>query len=199
MPSLRVFKNGEHLCTVGSADAWMFSASVWADAFAPEASSLDVTGSTLAADGGHGEFLIWECPHQLAFGDAIDLSFDADDKSNPLGKVFVPDAEEMLEPAFDWSDPPTEAQIRALELRRLRNVNAKWSVVVNQTRRFELQPDPTRQHISLHVLWNNHCPDRLRLSISRSSIREIATRAGGEEVLLEYLSIGSSVSVTVGA
>ncbi|HKU86123.1 MAG TPA: hypothetical protein VJV77_07270 [Casimicrobiaceae bacterium] len=192
-------KNGEHLCTAGSADVWTFSGGVWSDATAQEVANLDVMGSAGALDDAVHDFLIWACPHELAFGDTIDLFFEADDRSNPPGTVFVAGEEENPEPAFDWSDPPTEEQIRTLESRDAINKNVMWSVTVNQLQRFELQPDAVRQHLALHFLWNSRSPQRLRVSISRKSIREIVTRSEGEELLLDYLPVGSTLRVAIGA
>jgi hypothetical protein len=172
---------------------------VWADATAQEVANLDVMGSAGDLHDPSHDFLIWACPHELALGDTIDLFFESDDRSNPPGTVFVAGDEESLERAFDWSDPPTEEQIRTLELRDAINSNVMWSVTVNQSQRFELRPDAVRQHLALHFLWNNRSPQRLRVSISRKSLREIVARLDGEELLLDYLPLGSTLRVAIGA
>jgi len=41
-------------------------------------------------------------------------------------------------------------------------------------------------------------PDRLRVNLSKSSLREIASRVAGEEVFLEYLPIGARVEIAIG-
>jgi hypothetical protein len=199
MPRLRVHKNGEHLCSVGSDDVWMFSASIWAAIFGPEASMLDVTGSAKPTNDGTSEFLIWECPHELAVGDSIALFFEKANTSSPR-KVTSNDGDDSPEtPKFDWSDPPTEAQIHALESQEMLNEATKWSIELDGTPRFEIRPDTSRQHLSLHLLWNDNHPERIRISLSRKSLREIVDRIDGEELLLEYLRIGSSINVAIGA
>jgi hypothetical protein len=200
MPRLRVHKNGEHLCSVGSEDVWMFSASIWAEIFGPDASTLDVSGGAKPVGDEEGEFLIWEMPHELAVGDRIDLFFEEASNSSPTGTPFKNDPDPIPEePKFDWSDPPTEAQIHALESRDMRNDKTKWSVALNGIPRFALRPDTSRQHISLHLLWNDRHPERLRVSLSRKSLREIVNRTDGDELFLEDLPIGSSINVAIGA
>jgi hypothetical protein len=200
MPRLRVHKNGEHLCSVGSDDVWMFSASVWAEIFGPEASTLDVTGGAKPTNDGNSEFLIWECPHELSVGDTVELFFEEANDSLPRGSPLKDEVDDSAEvPKFDWSDPPTEEQIRALESREVLNGTTRWSVALDGVPRFEIRPDASRQHVSLHLLWNNDHPERLRVSLSRKSLREIVGRIDGEELLLEHLPIGSSINVTIGA
>jgi len=62
-----------------------------------------------------------------------------------------------------------------------------------------VSPDSVRQHLGVHLLWNEERPERLRVNLSRSSIREICGRAGGEELLVQYVTSGSHVQVSIGA
>ncbi len=81
MPALQVTKNAVHLCTVGSAGLFMFSAGVWGDIWSKEVSHLDVTGGTEEEDG-TTKFLMWEFLHELKTGDRLRFDFvDADSSS----------------------------------------------------------------------------------------------------------------------
>jgi hypothetical protein len=100
----------------------MFSASVWADVFGPEASTLDVTGSAKPTSDGRSDFLIWECPHELALGDRIEMYFVPDGLSKPRGTMFRDQVDKNATvAAFDWSSPPTGEQVRGLESRDVCN------------------------------------------------------------------------------
>jgi hypothetical protein len=200
MSRLRVHKNGEHLCSVGSDDVWMFCASVWADVYGPEASFLEVSGSAKPTADGRREFLIWQLPYQLYVGDSIEFFFEIDSSSFPRGVVLpenVTDSPDTPEP--DWSIPASEEQIRALESRTMRNCGTKWSIELPNHQRLELQPVPVSQHISLRLIWNDEHPQRLRVSLARTSFRAIASRIDGEQVLVEYFPMGSRLSVNIGA
>jgi len=135
MPQLRVVKNGQPFCVVGSDDVWMFSASLWTDLWGPEASMLDVSGGSMPrADGSH-DFLIWAMPDELVRGDSIDIYFEPGTQSNPKGAIFKFDRGAELESSRQFQSwPPlgnrvvgvgsttSRQQLYFLEL------HAKWGV-----------------------------------------------------------------------
>jgi len=90
VPQLRVFKNNEVRYVVGSDDVWMLTASIWADLWGPEASTLDLSGSSKRRKDGTADFLIWALPDELVSGDVIDIHFDAGTQSNPKGTLYRP-------------------------------------------------------------------------------------------------------------
>jgi hypothetical protein len=176
----------------------MFSASVWVDSFGPEASNLDVTGSSgKAADEQH-EFLIWECPLSLSIGDVIEMVFEPASVSNPRPEVFHREEPPSEPPRFPWSNPPTDGEVAALESRDMPNLGTRWNVAVDG-RTFELRPDGLRQHVSLMLLWREHRPDTIWVRLSRKSLREIVARVDGEELFAEELPFGSRFAVSIGA
>ena len=79
------------------------------------------------------------------------------------------------------------------------NLAVAWSVILNEAPPICVRPDAARQHVSVHLLWNDKRNDRLRVSVSRSSLREIGDRTGGEELLLEYVPLPSRIEAAVGA
>lgn len=198
MPTLRVTKNGADLCSVGSEDVWMFSASVWGELWGPEASMLDVSGGGKRRPDGTSDFLIWEMPHELARGDLVALSFEGGETSNPKGELFDPSADAPEEPTIEMSFPPTANDITKLESRPPLNAGLTWSITITHAPSFSVAPDASRQHVGLHVLWNEERPERMRVSLSRSSLREIVERADGEELFCEYVSLGSRIEISVG-
>jgi hypothetical protein len=94
--------------------------------------------------------------------------------------------------------PPTEEDLTKLESRPLLNAELTWALSINQAVAISVAPDTTRQHVGLHVLWNEERPQRLRVNLSKSSLREIVRRSDGEELFLEYVPLGSSIETTVG-
>jgi|SRR5882672_1363122 len=199
MPVLRVTKNDKQLCVVGSDDVWSFSASVSGDIWGPESSALTVTGSAPSPDGGAGEFLVWELSHELRPSDRVGFSFEEGSTSTPIKKdneVFdvPPGSEEKI----DFSAPIAEDELEKLESRPTLNTSCRWKFSIVGRDSLSLAPDQARQHISLHLLWNDRRPERLRVNLSKSSLREISSRSGGEEVFLEYVQLGSQFEVAVG-
>jgi hypothetical protein len=166
----------------------------------PEASMLDVSGgSKPRADGSH-DFLIWAMPDELVRGDSIDIYFEPGTESNPKGTIFKFDRGAELEtPRQFQSWPPLETELLEWEARPPVNSSISWSFMLNGAPPICVSPDSIRQHLGVHLLWNDERPERLRVNLSRSSIREICSRAGGEELLLQYVTSGSHVQVSIGA
>ena len=174
----------------------MISAGLWGNIWGPEISMLDVHGSGKLRTDGSSEFLIWELPHELKVGDRVGIYFEGGSASSPKGRSFEADPSENER--RDFSIPPAEAQLRQLEARPTQNAALVWAFSLNGGSQMQVRPDPTRQHLSLHLLWNDHHPDRLRVNLSKTSVREIAGRAGGEEVFVDYVPVGSRIEVTIG-
>ena len=198
MPSLRIQRNGEHLCTAGSDDVRAFSANVWGDVFGPEAAVLDVTGGTRAVADTPGDFLVWECPVALARGDLLEMFFEAASESRPLPLVFCDNAANSGEPKSLRPGPPTEREMASLEARERRNDGILFSVRIGDVS-VEVAPDTSRQHVGLRVSWRERRPDSILVSLSRKSLREIVARADGEVVYKAELPVGSNLAVAIAA
>lgn len=196
MPVLSVTKNGEQLCVVGSDDVWMFSASVSADIWGPEGSALTVTGGSKRRQNGETDFLIWEMQHELKVGDRIAFSFEEGAVSLPKGnKIEDPRPEKKK---IDFFGPVPEGEIIRLESRPALNTRCSWRFKIAGGAELTVAPDATRQQIGLHLLWNEERPQRMRVNLSKSSLREITSRTGGEEVFLEYVPLGTRFEIAVG-
>src|SRR5258706_484632 len=197
MPLLRVTKNGTHLCSVGSNDVWTFSASLRADIWGPERSELTVTGGGKRLPDGSSDFLIWQMSHELKEGDRIGFSFEEGVASSPKGEVFIgeptPDTEKI-----DFFGPVPEDEIVRLERRPTLNTKCAWRFVAPDEAALVAAPDETRQNVSLHILWNDMRPNRMRVNLWKSSLREVTSRSEGEELFLRYVEIGAHVEVSVG-
>jgi hypothetical protein len=186
---------------VGSDDVWMFTAGLWADLCGPEISMLDLSGSSRPYPDGKRDFLMWALPDQLHDGDVIDIYFEEGSQSHPKGRRYTPDAnapEETEAGQRFQSWPPTEAELLEWERQPPLNGSLLWRFALNDGVPIVVGPDTNRQHVGLHILWNEERSERLRVNLSRSSIREICSRASGEELLLEYVSLGSHVHVAIG-
>lgn len=191
-------KNGKHLCTVGSDDVWMFSASMWGEIWGPEVSYLDVSGGGKRSPDGESDFLIWETLHELTKFDRLAFFFDEGEESSPKGNKFDLEAFPPEEPKIQMAFPPTDEDITKLESRPVLNSGLTWSLSVNGAKNIDLAPDIARQHVRLSLLWSEDRPHRLRVNFSKTSLREIVSRSGGEEVFLEYIPLGSTLEIAVG-
>lgn len=200
MPQLRVLRNGQSFCVVGSRDVWMFSASVWADVWGPEASTLDVSGGSKRRADETSDFLTWAMPHELSRGDAIDILFEPGVESNPKGTPFKPEPKSTPDAGAQFSPwPPSDAELSEWEARPTINSSLSWSLVLNGAPPVHVAPERSRQHIGMHILCDEERPERLRVNLSKRSIREICARENGEELLLEYVPMGSHVQLAIGA
>lgn len=197
MPILRVMKNQKHLCTVGSDDVWMFSIGVWGDIWGPEASFLDVSGSSKRRDDGESDFLIWEMPHELVRSDRIEFCFEEGSSSSPKGKMFDPKDYPPEEPKIEMSFPPTDEDLTKLESRPALNAGLKWSFSRKNAPSVMLAPDTERQFVKLFIMWDEESPQRLRVSLTKKSLREITYRETGEEFFSEYQPLNSSLEISV--
>jgi hypothetical protein len=175
----------------------MFSASVWGDVWGPEVSLFDVSGGGKRGEDGESDFLVWELPHELAKGDRLVFCFEEGHISLPKGKLFEPPAkapEQTLEASF----PPTAEDIANLEARPSINSDLNWTFKINQAPPISVAPDSARQHVSLKMSWNEARPQRLRVNLTKSSLREIVDRTVGEELFVEYVPLGTSFEIAVG-
>jgi len=197
MPALRITKNGEPLCTVGSDDVWTFSASVWADIWGPEASTLTVTGSGKPDAGDAREFLVWELSLELKASDRVTFSFEAGSRSSPTQQLSFDEPGNDGETVNHFGPIP-EGELANLESRPKENIGREWSFSVRAETPLRVAADATRQHIGLHVLWNDRRPEALRVHLSKSSLREISERSSGEELFLEYVPLGTTFEVEIG-
>jgi hypothetical protein len=197
MPQLRITKNGLPLCTVGSNDVWMFSASMYGDIWSEERSELTVTGGGKRTAGGESKFLIWEMSHALRDGDHIAFFFEEGHTSTPTSEPFEdqPDSDDERPNFFG---PMAESEILKLEGRTVLNPHCAWKFLYAENPELIAAVDSHRQNISLHLMWNEDRPQRMRVNLSKSSLREIVARSGGEELFLQYGDLGTRVEVIVG-
>jgi hypothetical protein len=138
-------------------------------------------------------------PHELAKADRVLFVFEEGSISSPKGNVFDPETCPSEEPKMDISFPPIAEDLIQLELRPASNTKLTWKFFINGALKIELSPDATRQHVSLQLLWNEDRPERLRINLSKKSLREIVSRTDGEEPFLEYVPLGTRCEIAVGS
>jgi len=163
----------------------------------PERSTLAVTGSA-KSDGGTSEFLVWELGHELKKGDRLEFSFVADAASSPRDNSPMEEPSEG-EATQDFFSPIPEDELQKLESRTIANAGCQWQVNFEGREALSVAPDFQRQHCSLHMTWAGHRVDQLRISLSKSSLREISSRSGGEELFLEYVPLNYSFGLEIKA
>lgn len=193
MPSLRISKNAEYLCSVGSDELWLFTASIRATLWGPERASMDVHGSSRPKDDGSREFRTWHMPLHLQAGDAVTFSFVDDGNSWPAGEVFVAEPDEAMDSMF----PPQEEHISRQEQRAPANRGAALCVQLNDREAIRVLPDEGGQCVSLSCTWVDHRPGSLRVSLTRNSLRGMCAREDGERLLQEQLGVGDAIHIVV--
>ena len=198
MPMVRIVKNDDHLCTVGSNGLFMISVGVSGDLWSEEASHLNVTGGT-EHEGGKTDFLIWEFDHRLHRGDDLHFSFQEGDVSSREPELFqaATEREGSHEPTPIW--PPSQEEIAAWEAKPLENADLAWHFALNDGPARVFRPEGGRQHLSFGLLWNNRRPERIRLSLHSTSLRDIVARTGRLDYVTEYVPIGSRFCLQIGA
>ncbi len=198
MPTLRVTKNDEHLCTVGSSGLFMISAGIWGDLWSKEAAHLDVTGGTEEPDG-KSDFLMWEFLHELQMGDHLRFDFADGDKSSRSPEVSPEKPETRGTPIPNQTWPPSEKEVAEWEQRPVLNNALAWRFSMNQGQPSVFRPEGGRQHLSFGLLWNNRHPERIRVSLHCKSLREIVARKDGLDFITEYVPLGSHFELQLGA
>ena len=197
MPALRVTKNDKHLCTVGSHGLFMMSVGVWGDLWSHEAAHLDVTGGTEEPDG-KSEFLIWEMLHRLQIGDRLRFDFEPGDESSRAPETS-PSQPKPSSPIPDGTWPPSDKEMAEWEARPLLNKALAWGFSMNGLQASVVKPEGGRQHMSFGLLWNNRHPERIRVSLHCTSLREIVARQGGHDFITKYVPLGSHFELQIGA
>lgn len=177
----------------------MFSASVWGEVWGPEVSFLDVSGGSKRSADGESDFLIWEMLRELTKLDRITFYFEEGTTSAPTGTKFDTEAYPPEEPKIEISYPPPEEDITRLEARPHLNSGLLWSFSVNGGQSIDVAPDVVQQHVRLHLLWNEDRPERLRVSLTKTSLRETVSRSEGKELFSGHVSLGSNIAIEVGA
>ena len=197
MPVLKVIKNGNHLCTIGSDDVWAFSANMSMDIWGPEVSSLDVSGGSKRNEKGESTFLIWELSHELALEDQLVFSFEDGSRSAPSGRLFAP--EDSAPAKADSEAASEEPDLKEMDASSAANLASTWTVSKDGAPNIKVKPDAERQHLMLHLIWNeDNAPDELNIKLAKKSYKEIMENSSGEIILSQSLPLGSQLQIAVG-
>jgi hypothetical protein len=155
-----------------------------------------VTGSGKRRPDGSADFLIWQMGYELKHEDRVEFVFDDSNVSLPTGELFVdettPETEKM-----DFFAPMPEDELSTLENRPRLNSACRWKFIAANDPPVSASLDETRQCLHLHILWNEMRPDRMRIHLTKNSLREITSRSGGEDLYTCYLDVGATVEVQI--
>jgi hypothetical protein len=178
----------------------MFSADAWADVWSEPATHLNVTGGVVHPDGTN-DFLIWELDHKLLKGDHLLFEFGEGDQTSRAPEVFDDQKakSEMRRDSAPWDSPPSPKQIEEMEARAVKSPDLVWYFSKNSEQKLPYRPGPGRQQLAFGLLWNSQRPERMRVSLRSTSLREVLARQGGIEHLVEYVPIGTRFELDVGA
>ena len=174
----------------------MFSAGLHANICAAQRSTLSVTGGGKQRPDGTFEFLTWELDQELKQGDRLAFSFEDGTESSPKGELDTEEIPPELK-NVDFFAPLPEAELSQLEAREKLNPACCWRVTRKGAPDLVTSLDNVRQCMNLQILWNETLPNRIRVSLSKSSLREVSSQSGGEELFQSYLEIGASIEAHI--
>jgi hypothetical protein len=176
----------------------MFSVAVSGDIWSKEVSHLDVTGGTEEEDG-TTQFLMWELLHELKLGDRLRFDFERGEDSSRPPEVSreTRDLSNASNHIQTW--PPSKEEIANLEARPHLNPHLAWRFSMSERAPEVFRPEAERQHLSFGLLWNNRHAERIRVSLTSASLREIVARTGGRDYITDYVPLGSHFDLEIGA
>lgn len=178
----------------------MFSVSVWADVCSLPSTHLDITGGAERAEG-ENDFLIWETDHKLVKGDHLVFEFGEGEDSSLQPEVFDVEKakEEVRKEAPKWDFPLSAESIAEMEARPITSPDIEWYLSKGATLKSAHRPGPGQHHLSLTLIWNNHRPERMRVSLNSTSLKEVIAREGGQNHVTEYVPLGTRLELEIGA
>jgi hypothetical protein len=198
LPQLRALKNAEPFCVVGSADVRTFSFCVWADLWGPERSLVAVSGRSRRGGNGLDDFLTWALPVELRAEDLLDLHFEEGATSMPGGEPIRRGSTGASHGTTRFeSHAPGDAELREWESRPAVNECLRWHIEVNGAPLAHIGPARHAQHVSLELQWNDARPDRVRVTLSASSLREVVRGSRGQTRFEDAIAIGSRVTIAI--
>jgi hypothetical protein len=139
--------------------------------------------------------------HKLVKGDHLIFEFKDGEDSSRQPEVFDEKGtkEELAKESPKWEWPLTTDSIKEMESRPVKCPDLVWFVSKNSSAKSPYRPGPGRQQMSLGLLWSNYRPERMRIALTSTSLREVLAREGGLEHVSEYVPVGTRVELEVGA
>jgi hypothetical protein len=197
MPSLTVSLDGNVLATVCCNGYDVVSARVSGTRVEEEFAAVGVTGGRYPDDGA-STYLTWVNEIALQLGQSITVGLlDGGATSHP-GKTI-----EELFPYEERTSPvdfkPTQEMFE--ELRAKPNLRGNYVFQYHSTSGtlYSGSTTPEEHGFGFTVLWNSHRPERASVSLHSYTIDSIQHQTAMPDHVREYLQIGQSVTVEIGA
>jgi hypothetical protein len=195
MHAVEVQYNGATICTVGAANAVMFSADISMFVEGPEAAMLNVRGmNDLGND--RTSHTGWIDELDISNGDRLVFRFVDVLAASPPEREVASDSEEHLTEQLWYETQLRENPMNPRELKRdFPNTSLQLSFPGAAPVIATLEGD--REFISFQLMWNQWRPERCRVSLSSFSQQEALARAGSKEWLQGNLKVGEECIVKV--
>ncbi len=197
MHALEILRNGNALVVAGTADALMLRVDVSVAIEGDGLGSLDV-GGMKALDGERRSHLSWLELLPLVAEDEIDIRLVETASSSAPMSEQANDSEEFIagQEQFEKlkeTDPPAPRPMAP------DHPDASIALSINGAAPVIATLEGGRHFISLGILWTQWHPERCRVSLRSSSVKEALDRTGGVEWFLGNIAVGDCCKVKVAA
>ena len=194
-PGLVVRINHEVVAAVSSAERNILTIRIHGDVLSPEVASLNVAGGYYG-DPGETRHLIWVDDRALLASEEIEIQFQDLAEDSHAGKTIddlYPEASAPMD-----GDPPDMAELAE----QLQDLPRSWDGFDLHVRVAEAEPqvfrvDEPNHSFGVYVMWDWKSQDVARLTISSTSLEEMAERKAGTRHLRERMGPGQSVRLRI--
>jgi hypothetical protein len=194
-PGLVVLVNKAVVAAVSSENLNILSVRIHGDVLSPEVGVLDVTGGYYG-DPEETKHLLWVTEHEISELDEIDIQFQDIPVSSHVGRT--------IEEVYPEANAPVDGQpldVKELaehlqEKSRLRSgfdLHVRVSDAEPQVFRMK---DPDYSFF-ISIIWDWKSVDSAKLSVSSTTIQNIAWQKPGTSYLRQRLGLGQSVNIRI--
>jgi hypothetical protein len=194
MPGLAVTVNGKEVATVSTEGSNLLTVRVAGDLVSEEFACLDVSGG-LCGRGAGGQHLTWVNLIPLSAGDEIAVAFLEHATTSHPGKTIDELFPEHEQPMGPWE--PMEKMFE--DLAKAPRVRERFNFVLTPSNGEPIRAAtvPEDHCFGFSVSWVSQRPDRARVSLSSTSLQDIANQAGGTDHAQFKLKPGEGVTLRV--
>jgi hypothetical protein len=194
-PGLIVRVNNEVVAAVSSENFNILSVRIHGDVLSSEVATLDVTGGYYG-DPGETKHLIWVDNRELSELDEVEIQFEGITASSHAGKTIEEISPEAVEPASDGPLDIVELASSLQEEPHLRNGYDLHVRVSDADPQVFSMRDPDYSFF-VSIMWVWQSIDSAKLSVSRTTLQNIAEQKSGADYLRQRLMDGQSIHLRV--